>query len=651
MRPQHIHYLRANHAERSPHRLFVWDTETQSAGDEYRTVDRLRCWAAETAQRHGRRASQPVVQAHAGRDLVVLADAIEGACRSTETTWAFAHNQTFDLGVTRLPLLLRERGWQITGHALATDSPWARLQRGGHRLVLADSASWLPYRLADIGATLDLAKLPLPADDAPDDDWAARCRADVTILRTALCQLLDWWDRHGLGAWSITGPSTGWNLMRHQPGPHSVVIDPDPDGRALERLALRGGRREVWRVGKLPWSTYLELDFRSAHATVAAHLPLPKRRSVSFERLQLDDWRLTSDRWAPLSWVTLQTAWPRYPLAVEGALFYPVGRFRTVLAGPEIAEAARRRELLSIGPGRIYHLGAHMAGWGHWVLAQLAGDDPATPGPALQAIKGWSRTVPGKWAGRTGRQVHSGPAAEQGWHLEHGIHHPSRARVSVLDMAGERQVILQDQDSDDSFPAVLAWIQSYVRVRLGRLIDAVGPQRMVSCNTDGLVYDAAEQRGSEVPEADTWPLVPRLKGRYGRLDVISPQHLVLDAKRRLSGVPASADEVSEHVYSWMTWPRLPRQIASGERAGYLRERRSADLTAVPVNRWRYSDGLCGPVAAEMGPDDSCYLLPPQASLPGSAGPQLAPRQHPVLTRLLDVPHDASDFDSWAALQP
>lgn len=637
MRPPHVHNLRGNKAERSPHRLFVWDTETHQDGDDRHQLHRLRLWCATIVQRHGRRPRQPREVTAQGAGPEDLVSFLEGACRSGETVWAFAHNQGFDLAVTRLPLRLQARGWSITAHALTTASPWARLSRGNHRLVLADSTSWLPVPLAALGQAVGIPKPPLPEQDGEPEDWRARCRHDVDILSRALQELMDWWDRRHLGSWSITGPQSGFNLMRHVPTPHTVVIDPDPAARAFERLALVAGRREVWRTGRLEWGDYREIDFERAHATVAAHCPLPKRRSKRFETMDLEDWRLSSERWAPIAWATVRAQTPRYPVQLGGRLFYPLGTFRTVLCGPELLEARRRGELLEVGPGYLYQLGAHMARWGRWVLSELASPNPDTPEVARTAIKAWSRQVPGKWAARTGRTTHQGVSAEQGWSLEHGRHHPSGAPVTVLDMAGRREIVLQDQDADDCFPAVLAWIQAEVRVRLGRLIDAIGVQNMIACNTDGVLCTGAGAERAAAQGGELAPLRAREKARHAWLDIISPQHVITPSERRLSGVPGSAQEVGPHQYQWMTWPRLPSQIADGDPQGYVRSRRTADLSGVPVNRWRWPDGTCTPVVTELGEDGTTRVRLDGLSWAAGQRGELAPRQHPVLAALLEEP--------------
>jgi len=55
--------------------------------------------------------------------------------------------------------------------------------------------------------------------------------------------------------------------------------------------------------------------------------------------------------------------------------------------------------------------------------------------------------------------------------------------AACLYLGGRQHQLLHDQEAEDSFPAVLAWIQSYVRDRLGRLIDQFTLDELISCQT------------------------------------------------------------------------------------------------------------------------------------------------------------------------
>jgi hypothetical protein len=133
--------------------------------------------------------------------------------------------------------------------------------------------------------------------------------------------------------------------------------------------------------------------------------------------------------------------------------------------------------------------------------------------------------------------------------------------------------------------------------------------------------------------AETWPLKPRVKGMYRRLEVISPQHLIIDGKPRLAGVAYNADRTGPSTWAWQTWPGLGRQIEMRSAAGYVRENRKVDLSRVPVARWVLEDGTTVPPRSIESPAGTWGL---SNWLPVSDGAVYGPlrtAQHPVLARL------------------
>lgn len=675
MRRPAIHYLRDNAGERTPHKVLVLDCEATSAGSERREVQSLRLWAARLVRRHGRELRGAPIQDFEGTTRAELAAAVLQAAVGSDTLWIFAHNLSYELALTRLPLDLLAAGYRLGRHNLASEAPWAYLGKGKAGIRLADSWSWLPQPVEKLGEIVRLAKVALPPESASDAAWMRRCKRDVEITAAAITGLMDEWDRRRLGWWSLTGPASGWNSMLHM---HSgqrgapwrareatpegkrparrgarTLIDPDPAARAFERLALYSGRRDLWRVGKMPAGPWAELDLKTAHLAVAAYKSLPYRRWKAFEGLALDDWRIGSPVASVIARVLVETAEPRYPVRLDGAIVHPVGRFETVLAGPEIADARERGELLQVGPGYGYHLGPHMQEWATWALAVLA-SGPEAVDPLLRvAVKGWSKTVPGRWAMTVSREVERGPSHVREWELEPALVGTPPRRGYILHLAGEWSENVRDQEAEDSFPAVLAHIQSWTRLALGRLIDAVPEGCRAACNTEGLWVHAAAIRGlgqlgqrlRAFPDAPadpmgvaldalnlrTAPLEVRIKQTARTLRLLSPQHLQVDGERHYAGVPRSAVETGPQAFEFWTWPKLAGQIERGDPEGYVRELRRVDLSGLPVSRWAYSDGCCEPLEAAWSPEaGNAYKQP--AGLCSRHSAPLRPLQHPALRR-------------------
>lgn len=656
MKSSATHWLRENAQERSPFRVLVLDTETRPLDATAPGHEVLRLWCARLTRRKGDQPRLPRHQDFEGKTAAQLADLIDGLARADRTLWIMAHNLNFDLAVTALPVELCARGWRISEGALTTDSPWCRLVKGSRRLAVADTWSWLPAGLDEIARMLSMRKLQLPDETADDATWYARCRRDVAITSRAILQLLDWWDAGAYGNWSITGPATGWSSYRHQRPAPRVLVDPDPVARQLEMRAVTGGRRETLRLGTLPAGLYADLDISTAHLVAMSECALPMRRIRAFDSLPIDDVRLRSPVLDVLAECEVECQAPRYPWDSGKGVFYPVGRFRTVLAGPELREAARRGELRSIGRGYVYLLREHMAPWARWLASLLDSKNTQTPPMARLAAKHWSRCVPGKWAGHSSEVIDRRPDPRPGWGVERGWIVDGHRPADFLRVGGELWTIARDEWADDAFPAILAWIQAHTRVAVGRMIDALG-SAVVSCNTDGVLVDVdrvplgrhtiGQLRGlgptAKLRHLDARlvrldrqlrPFSVRIKAAAGAVTMISPQHLILDHERRLAGIPRRAQLLRKGRYRFTAWPRLRVQLARPVPIGYQTIRRTVDLEAIPPTGWLLIDGRVIPPAIAHQDGQDVLLWP--WGLDQLHGCPLAPaeRQHPVLRRVL-----------------
>lgn len=650
------HWLRENAQERSPRRLLVIDTETLPGQGDDRDRHQLRLWSARLVRRRGIDPGRPRAEDYRGRTAGELADLVTRLARSDAALWIVAHNLNYDLAVTALPVELTERGWRITDGALTTDSPWCRMALRSRRLTIIDSWSWLPAGLEHIGQLVNLPKLELPDWEDEDADWWARCDRDVAITAKAMLALMDWWDEGRYGNWSVTGPATGWSSYRHRKPRPRVLVQPDPEARALEARAVTGGRRQVLQVGDLPPGVYADLDVATAHLTVMSERVLPYRRLRHFDRLDTEDPRLRSRLIDVLAECEVETLEPRYPWDSGKGVFYPVGRFRTVLAGPELREAHARGELRSIGAGWTYGMGDHMTSWARWLAHLLDTGSPDVPKVVRLMAKHWSRCVPGKWAGHTSEVLSRVPDPRPGWGVERGFVADGRRRADFLRVGGEVWTIARDEWADDAFPAILAWIQSYTRVTLGRLIDHLGPAAL-TMNTDGTLvdvtaalvasgHDPARVRWGPTRQLqlldlllDTWapelaPFTVRIKEAWSAVSVISPQHLILDGERRLAGIPRKAVRLDRGRFRFEQWPKLRVQLAQPAPIGYRVLTAERNLSTIAPTGWLYRDGRVAPVALWPDRDGATQLQPP--TIGQRLGDSLAPieQQHQVLQRFL-----------------
>lgn len=631
-RPPCVHRLRGNETEWTPPCLVALDTESrwELAGTTERHT--LRLWSALATIRRG--SSRAVGSQVWGRGTTTeeLCDYLEALMVGRDTVWVTAHNLGFDLALTRLPEALTRRGWEASDDSLNPDSPWLRLRRNERRLTFVDSFTWLPVRLAAVGELVGVDKPELPENDDSEDAWQARCDGDVTILSAAMLALMEWFDRARLGRWSLTGPATGYNVLRHRRDFPKMVIDPDQAARSFERRAIYGGRREAYRIGEYGPGRFFDLDIHGAYPMVAATRPLPTERLTAFPSLLMRTFDRLPGSFGVIAECVVRRAACHVPVRLHDEVWYPRGAVRTVLATPEIKHALTCGCEVDIGPGYLYRTAKWGRGWARWVMRLADGDDPRAPAVARVTGKHWSRAVLGKFAQRTSRVEPAGPARGVGWRVEDGYDAAREASYVSVELGGQRFDVYRDQEGDNSFPAVLAFIESYVRVQLDRLVRELPCGRAVQVDTDGVLVETDDPDAVREWAQREVGVELRCKTAATRVHLLGPQHVWLDDQARLSGVPRDALREGDQTYVGRTWPGLAWQLAQSGEAAYLRPEVRVTVRGPFTHRWVRRDGSTSGVECAVRRGRT-VLLPPTI-LSGDASPAgLADEQHHVLSEL------------------
>lgn len=616
MRKPHVHPLRRNDKTWTPHLIAFFDTEFPADPTRPGAPQVFRCGCAARVRRHGtsRNGAADSIRTSNADSLVSW---LEAAAEPGVPLWLYAHNVAVDAHASGLLETLLDREWRLSRHGLANSTVWALLVRGRQSIHLCDSLSVFGTSELRLGELLGLPKLEMPGYGDDISLWFDYCWRDVEIGIAALLECMSDWERHQMGRWTDTGPGCGWNSLRHRIQGGSVWITPDPDAQAFERSAIYGGRRELLRFGLLPEPEYADIDIEHAHTSIAEHFPLPAGRGRHFESVGLDSPLIGGAGVGLIARCRIRTARPRYPLRTAAGVTYPVGEFETILAGPEIAEARDRGELLAVLDGWGYGLKHWAHEWAAWVTAVLDGRDE-TVGPMLRLlVKGASKTVWGRTAMRITGTVSEGDGPTDELRLERGYDPVRGCRLVIIDQGWTRRIELQDQEGDDSFPAILAWIQSWVRVLVSRLVDAVGEEGVAQIATDGLmvapwrlaelVYEAEVpiEGVGDVADlamaacralcADVAPLRVRLKDVLHRVRALSPDVVEMDEGRRIAGVPVSAKQVASWTYEGEIWPSFVTLTQVPIAHAVCIQRRRWNLADARPLRWTYLDGCCEPL--------------------------------------------------------
>lgn len=654
-------YMRPNEKVWTPPCLITFDTETNRHERDTGEDQSLRLWCARLDDRrnpHRSIAQSLRGQGHTGAQLAQL---VSAWVKPRENTWLYAHNLGYDLITSQLIEHMAAGGWRVNHCSTEPDYIFLTLARGRHRMTLTDLHHMVPKRLADIGRMLGKDKGQMPAEGAPDAEWFAYCALDVDITAEALLLLMAHWDDYQLGNWALSGASCGFRAMRHTLPARSVTLIEDPDASALERAAIYGGRRYCWRYGEQPKGRYSELDFTAAHATTAAEYPMPAKRGPRFTRLNHNHPAIDGKFAIVIAECEIETDTPRFPCRIGGRVWYPVGRFRTVLASPEIQWARDSGCLISIGSGQFHYTARVMQAFFRRVL------DVGTPGnpnyhPLVSALwKQWGRSVIGKFAQRGYQVTATNMLTDKAWYYERATDYETGQEYWLVHYDGRIHKAIAQGDGTQAYPAVLALIESYERVALGKAAESLGPAVAIQCDTDGIWCDVgALERGvptglgfdltdiervaridvaTGVLAQQALPYTLREKHSVDKIAIYGPQNYDAGHYTKQSGRPARLKEIQPGIWAGDIFPAVAYQMARSTPGVYRLESVTWTRPANAVPGWVTPGGAVRPVEARAGPDGAPALVPWPETRWGAAGGQLGPVQHHALAGLWDSTGD------------
>lgn len=627
------HWLREPGATSTPQRVATLTTETTSGDSASSRQLRLRCWALIVRDRQTGSPEQSWTVTETGETPVDLAGAVTGLALASGDLWVWVGTAGVDLTVTMLPHTLCEAGWTPSWVQLGDETCVLRFKLGGVGLTITDTWSWLHGDPATVARGNGRRVVKDPDTNAPLSRWLAHCTRRAEVLDELMGQVLDWHDEHGSGKFAPTGGGNGWGTLRARVPSRSVLVGSDPDRTPVERQALYGGRREVFRVGRFRVGRVDDWDIARAHLTTMRDLPLPTRpvgRSKLTAGLSPID---PPDGLGCLIEATVTTDRPCCPVRIAGDVWWPTGTMRTTLTTPELRYVLSVASKVQLHTSRWYELTDDLSAWAEWCGQLEAGQIPGTPAVMRRVAKGWSRSVPGRFALRTSQLAGERPASEPDWTFATGHDLQTGAVMDVVTWGGIEHTFLKDRDGPDCLPIVLAWIEGHVRAALGRTIDSRELGSVLQCNTDGW-WELRQPKAHPLHE----PVAPEpytlvRKATSTDVEVIGPCQVTTPAERRIAGVPPTATVDLDGRYKWVDSPGLRYQLEHSRRGVFTMPRREMQLANHYCRRWVLSSGWTVPPACEWTAPAGNRLLPWALTPLRPSGAQLASWQVPGLAEL------------------
>lgn len=562
------HTIRHNKTARLPTRFIVVDTETRATNPSGLAQEHHLWFGVahyfdlpNNPKKIAHRATITFYSPHEFWDWV------EEHTSPRSRTILTAHNLQFDFMILDSIIELSKRGWDVEFPITAGARFISTARKQDRTLLLLDSMNFAPVSLRELGDSLGIYKFEMPSMPEIDAAWIVYCERDVEIVEMFWVNLLQFLRENDYGSFGQTVAALAFKIFRHAFLKHKIVIHPQSKTCAFERSALKGGRNECYRIGKLPDQDYYLLDVNSLYPSVMALGNFPTCLRFHYKATKVKKLSSWSRRYFVVARVGIETDEPAYPVTRNGKLIFPIGRFETTLCGAELDHALKFDRVKYCAEVAVYDREPIFKDFAttlyHKRLEYKNADNAAF---ALM-----TKLIMNSLYGKFGQKAHVREELPDRHHVRFGFERmyskKLHSQVNVTYWNGKGIQEYEQGETFDSFPAISAAVTSYGRQALWEYMNIAGLDHTFYVDTDSLLVDRVglerlrayidrDKLGALKIEKTTRDVVLRGKKDYKLGEI-----------EKVKGISRTATRIDFRIYDVLHFSTLLESVRSGKTSG------------------------------------------------------------------------------------
>ena len=333
------HFIKRNADVRFPHDIIVVDTEANIVVDSKTSTQTqtfrlgyavILHWNQETQSWDERQ--QPL------NDVIDWYTLLDWEIEPKKPILIFAHNAAYDYALLSMDTYLSSRRFELDSHVI-NSAFIVRAHRndddGFSGVTFASTTNFYPKSLAKIGEIFGDKKLAKPDFmNVSDSELMTYCAQDTKALTTFVKYIVAFVRENDLGNFQLTIAGQAFSAFRHRFMNAQILVHTYQDVLEMELKSYRGGRCEVFKMGKA--DSIYKLDINSMYPFIMRENEFPSK-ILSNGLIAEDKFPLESIESGLSVMADCDIRLYEPAIAIKrDKLFFPIGKARQVLAFPEI---------------------------------------------------------------------------------------------------------------------------------------------------------------------------------------------------------------------------------------------------------------------------------------------------------------------------
>jgi len=425
-----------------------------------------------------------------------------------------------------------------------------QLKHDGKRLNISDIKNYYPLTLDTIGQSVGIHPEPVPSPESSEEDWLSYCKTSVEIVKESYLGLVRQWEKEDNGNWKMSAAGLAWNNFRHTRDCSDIIVHNHGNARDMEWEAYYGGECRAWFRGICP-SGVIHLDVNSLYPSVMAGNQYP---------IELVDHIVTpspyivdslSSRYELIADVTMTNICDDIPVRHNGRVIYPVGCFRTRLAGPEFRVCVKGNCISKIHAINYYKRADIFTSYVRRWYDSKARYTEECNRAGEQFTKLMLNSLFGKFSQRTKAwETNHDAEALRPWSVYPDKIGDSDRYEMVRTIGYSVQQLQGWRETSNTFPAISAYVTSYARERMRFLRRHIPPYALYYQDTDSLFVcqNWFNTEGKDMLDIGTGLGQLRIVNHYKEVTIRGAKNYTADGRDCISGVKSTDKSLGGTTY-------------------------------------------------------------------------------------------------------
>jgi len=564
------HLMRRNNRATMPARVLVFDTETESCMNGSDEVQRMKiAWTVYVELDERGRVRRESWNYWTSRWEMMKYIGSHTAERGE--LWITGNNVYFDLQASDFYLHFARWGWKLDFFYDSAMTYILIARRDRSVIKIVSLTNYLSASVKDLGEMLGNPKIQCDPMTAGVDELCVYCFRDTEIALDALLAWCRFIHDNDLGDFSLSRAGQSLAAFRHRFMSAAILVHTEKDIRDLEGEAYFGGRTEAFFIGKVEGGPFIHLDVNSLYPFIMQSYELPVALLGVYANISVDDVASLLIEYEVVARVAIETEEPLYAVRDGEKVIFPIGRFDTYVCTEGMRQAIMRGHLRCIYKLAAYRSIKVFTSYVDYFYkmrteARACGDRVGERNAKLMM-----NSLYGKFGQKRPASVQRTPCDPMEYFREPGYIVETGDYVTVTRMFGIETVEVGLEYGPQSVVAIPAHVTEFGRMLLWSIIEGIGVDRVLYCDTDSIIIRERDLARVKYPIDGSRLGALKTEDRYTDLEIIGAKDYRTDHTRKLKGIPASAVEVGPNIYQFPQFLRQATHLARGLSSGYLIE--------------------------------------------------------------------------------